>query len=185
MQSDILLQRQIAQTTQILLELEKIRMLNEGDLRWRASESSWNILECIEHLNRYGNHYLPAIDGAIQKAKKPKEETFHPGFLGDYFAKSMLPAAQMKKIKTFKDKNPLDTDLSISVLDTCIQQQKDLLQLLEKASKVSLNKTRVTTSISAMIRLKLGDTFQFLINHILRHLKQIADIQAATSRFSR
>lgn len=68
MQSDLLLQHQVAQTTQILLELEKIRMLNEGDLRWRASESSWNILECIEHLNRYGNHYLPAIDGAIQAA---------------------------------------------------------------------------------------------------------------------
>jgi len=38
---------------------------------------------------------------------------------------------------------------------------------------------KVQTSISSFIKLKLGDTFQFFINHIIRHVKQIDRIQTA------
>ena len=61
--------------------------------------------------------------------------------------------------------------------DNFINQQIKLLDLLNQSRNVSLNKVKIQTSISSLIKLKLGDTFQFFINHIIRHLKQIEKIE--------
>jgi hypothetical protein len=50
---------------------------------------------------------------------------------------------------------------------------------LNQSRNVNLNKVKIQISISNLIKLKLGDTFQFFINHIVRHLNQIDRIQAA------
>ena len=80
-------------------------------------------------------------------------------------------------MKTFKDKNPLNADLDKSVIDRFLNQQIKLLDLLIQSRNVSLSKVKIKTSISGLINLKLGDTFQFIINHNIRHLKQIERIQ--------
>jgi hypothetical protein len=56
--------------------------------------------------------------------------------------------------------------------------------LLNQSRNVSLNKLKIQTSISSLIKLKLGDTFQFFINHIIRHLNQIDRIQTAMKKTS-
>lgn len=43
---------------------------------------------------------------------------------------------------------------------------------LRKAQATDINATRVPVSISKRIRLKLGDTFRFLIAHNERHILQ-------------
>ena len=89
----------------------------------------------------------------------------------------MLPKEKLNKMKTFKDKNPLNSNLDKTVIDRFIDQQIKLLDLLNQSRNVSLNKVKIQTSVSSIIKLKLGDTFQFFINHIIRHLKQIDRIQ--------
>ena len=91
----------------------------------------------------------------------------------------MLPKEKLNKMKTFKDKNPLHSNLDPTVMDKFIAQQNTLLDLLHQAKNVSLNKVKIETSLSSLIKIKLGDTFQFFINHIIRHLKQIEKIQIA------
>lgn len=90
----------------------------------------------------------------------------------------MLPQSKLNKMKTFKDKNPLNANLDITVIADFISQQIKLIDLLNQSNNVSLNKVKISTSISSLIKLKLGDTFRFIINHTLRHLKQIERIQA-------
>ena len=177
MQTDDLIQTLSAQTRQNIARAEKLKNNDLKTLTRRENETSWNILECLEHLNLYGNFYLPAIEDKIRKSNTKSEAEFRSGPLGNYFAKSMLPKEKLNKMKTFKDKNPLNANLDISVIDKFIEQQKRLLDLLEQSRKVSLNKVRIETSISSLIKLKLGDTFRFFINHIIRHLAQIDRIE--------
>jgi hypothetical protein len=73
-------------------------------------------------------------------------------------------------MKTFKDKDPIHTQLNINELDKFTNQQKQLLVLLEKSRQYNLNKIKISISISKLLKLRLGDTFQFYINHQLRHL---------------
>ena len=177
MQSENLIQSLIEQTRQIINQVEKLKNLDLRSLTWKQNETSWSILECLKHLNLYGDYYLPEIENEIKKSHKKSEKDFESGLLGGYFAKSMLPREKLKKMKTFKDKNPLNAQLDRSIIDSFIYQQVKLLDLLNESRNVSLNKVRITTSISSLISLKLGDTFQFLINHVIRHLKQIERIQ--------
>lgn len=142
----------------------------------RPEPNAWNILECIQHLNLYGAFYIPEIKNAIQKSTSLPEKEFHPGWLGDYFAKSMAPKENLNKMNTFKDKNPIHSFLDKKVLDVFLTQQSELLEALELSHQVSLNKVRIGTTLSRLIRLKLGDTFRFFINHQMRHVEQINKI---------
>jgi uncharacterized protein YbcC (UPF0753/DUF2309 family) len=127
----------------------------------------------------YGNFYLQEITAKLNNTITTSEPEFKSGLLGSYFAKSMLPKAKLNKMKTFKDKNPLNAQLDKRVIDQFLHQQNVLLGLLDQSKNVSLNKVKIITSISSFIKLKLGDAFQFYINHIIRHLGQIDRVQAA------
>jgi hypothetical protein len=177
MQSENLIQLLLEQTRQIINQVEKLKTFDLHTLTWKENETSWSILECLEHLNLYGDFYLPEIESKIKNSTTKVDLEFKSGMLGSYFAKSMLPKEKLNKMKTFKDKNPLNANLDISVIDKFINQQIKLLDLLNQSRNVSLNKVKIQTSISSLIKLKLGDAFQFLINHIIRHLNQIDRIQ--------
>lgn len=178
MLSENLIQSLIEQSEQIIRQAEKLKKDDLSTLTWRLNDTSWNILECLEHLNLYGDFYLAEIEQKIQNSKSKSEVEFKSGFLGAYFARTMLPKEKLNKMNTFKDKNPLNARLDKSVIDRFIEQQTKLLDLLNKSRNVSLNKVRINISISKLMSLKLGDTFQFYVNHIQRHLKQIDRIQS-------
>lgn len=153
-----------------------LKSLSEPELNRRISENSWSILECLQHLNLYGNFYLKEISEKINQSRLKNSEVFKSGILGNYFAKSMLPKENLNKMKTFKSMNPIYSELSKNVIDTFINQQKELLTLLETAKSKNLTKIKTNISISKLIKLRLGDTFRFLIYHNLRHMEQIKNI---------
>lgn len=177
MQSENLIQKLVEQTRQVMNQVERLKSYDLSTLSWRDNPTSWSMLECLEHLNLYGDFYLPQIENKINHSKTTSDDTFKSGWLGKYFADSMLPKNKLNKMKTFKDKNPIHAELDKKVIERFILQQMQLLDLLNKSRTISLNKVKISTSISSLIKLKLGDTFQFFINHILRHMKQIEKIE--------
>jgi len=178
MKSEILVQQLIEQTRLFINQAEKLKTQSIETLTWRSEPSSWNILECLEHLNLYGDYYLPEIEKSIRNSKTKSSVEFVSGRLGNYFAKSMLPKEKLNKMKTFKDKNPLNVDLNKAGIDRFINQQIKFIDLLNKSKSVNLNAVKIKTSISTLLRFRLGDTFQFLVNHNLRHFKQIENVEA-------
>lgn len=160
----------------IIVKVNEFKLLSEAELNWKENAEKWSILECLEHLNLYGDFYIPEINKAIQNSQTSKRSQFKSGVLGNYFAESMLPKEGMKKMKTFKDKNPANSTLTNSVIDRFLDQQASILKLLDAAQKVDLQKTKTAVSISKLIRLRLGDTFRFIINHNKRHFVQIEKI---------
>lgn len=152
---------------------EFLKQKTDIELNWKQNSESWSILECLEHLNLYGQFYIPEIEKAILNSKQKSDEVFKSGILGNYFAKSMLPEQKLNKMKTFKDKNPLNTILDRKVIDEFINQQMEIIDLLNTSKSVSWNKNKVKITLTKWIQLKLGDTFRFVINHNIRHIKQI------------
>lgn len=178
METENLIQSLIEQTRQISNQVEKLKNYDLQTLTWKENPTSWSILECLEHLNLYGDFYLPQMESKIQNSVTKSETEFRSGILGNYFAKSMLPKEKLNKMKTYKDKNPLNANLDKTVIEKFSTQLLTLLDLLNKSRNVSLNKVKIETSISSLIKLKLGDTFQFFLNHIVRHFKQIDRIKS-------
>ena len=170
--TDFLVAEMIERTRQNLNAAAHYKTLSDNQLNWRKAEGSWSVLECLEHLNLYGDFYLPEFDRRISNSKYTAERKFKSGMLGNYFAQSMLPKEKLNKMSTFKDKNPAASQLDKRTINRFIEQQKKMLVLLERARKVSLNRTKTSISIPLPVRLKLGDTFRFVIYHNYRHIVQ-------------
>ena len=172
----------ILRTNKHIDQVEDFRNLSIEELNWKSSPESWSILECIEHLHRYGEYYLPEIERRISQSKTAPDADFKSGLLGNYFAEMMLPRENFKKMKTLKDKDPIGSKLNKTTLDTFLQQQEKTLELLKRSRSVSLNKTKTSVSIAKFIKLKLGDTFRVIIYHNERHIAQAERVQKAFRR---
>ena len=147
--------------------------LPEKTLLKPAANGGWSIAQCLAHLNSYGKFYLPAIAHAIDHpAGNACTENFKSGWLGNYFTKMMQPGSSQKKYRSPKDHSPVADLNAPAVIAEFIEQQEQLIMYLRKAKAVNINATRVPVSISKWIRLKLGDSFRFLIAHNERHLLQ-------------
>jgi len=129
-------------------------------------------LECLEHLNRYGDFYIPEISKRITVSKHNKSKAFKSNWFGQYFIKSIRYNEDLNKMKTFRSINPRNSELSIRTLEKFIEQQHQIIKLLHKAKFIDLDKTKTSISISKLIKLKLGDTLRVLIYHNERHIKQ-------------
>ena len=179
--SEILINDLISRTTEILKKSQTLVELSENELNYRISAESWSSLECLEHLNLYGRFYIKEMNRRMLESSKQNTTVFKSGLLGNYFAKSMLPKAKLNTMKTFSNMNPINSSLDKRVIEEFIQQQKEMLQLLETARKKNLNKIKCGITISKMLKLKLGDTFRFVIYHNERHMKQIDRVLTAVT----
>ncbi|WP_044200713.1 DinB family protein [Flammeovirga sp. OC4] len=162
-------------------ELEQVEILKElplAHLQFRRHENAWNVLECLYHLNLYGEFYIPHFQRLLKAAKQKEKEDYKSGWLGNYFAKSMKPKEQKVKNKmpSPKEKNPLGLPLDRDVINHRLQQISDLLLIIEQAKNKDLERERCPITISKWITLQLGDTLHFIINHEERHLLQIKKI---------
>jgi len=149
--------------------------LDDATLHLRPRPDAWNTLECLAHLNFYGDYYLPEIRKQIKATKyRSDTETFTSSWLGNYFATGMKPGPQTRKINTFKKANPLNFDPvpDRSAIEKFIRQQEDILDLLPLASQVDMTRTKTGTSLSDLVRLRLGDTLRVVIYHNWRHVEQ-------------
>jgi len=176
MNTELLINELIELTKKNMNEVQSFKSLSIEKLNLKPNAERWSILECIEHLNRYGDFYIPEIRKRIENSAYKKSETFKSGILGNYFAKSMLPKEKLNKMKTFRSMNPNNSSLESSVLDTFIHQQESMLELLTKARNTNLTKVKTAITISNWIKLRLGDTFRFVIYHNLRHVVQAKSV---------
>jgi len=154
----------------------QLQNLHTGVLLKPTAEGGWSVAQCLEHLNRYGLYYLPAIQQQLaNKAGITGQDTFTYTWLGKYFTKMMDPKTGKKKYKAFKDYiPPVELDAH-SIIAAFINQQEELLAVIAKSRQVDLNKIKVPVSIAKFIKLKLGDVLQFIIAHNERHLQQAYD----------
>lgn len=160
--------------------VKQLKELTFEQLNYKKSATEWSVLECIEHLNLYGDFYLPEIEKQILAQKNKSQSTvFKSGFIGNYFANLMqVKNGKVKKMKSPKDKNPSNSLLTKTTLDRFLKQQQRLTSLFSQAQDIDLAKTKTAISLTPLIRLRLGDTFRFFVYHIERHVLQAERVNA-------
>lgn len=161
-----------------IAQAQKFKQLSTEELNFRKTPTSWSVLECIEHLNLYGDFYIPEIEKQLLASKGNKNDNwFKPGLIGNYFVKMMQQNnGKVKKMKTFKDKDPIHQPISATAIERFIKQCLALKTLLHQAKSVNLTKTKTAITISSFIKLRMGDTLRFVIVHIERHMAQADEV---------
>ena len=146
-------------------------VLSVGQLQFKNGDR-WSILECLEHLNLYGDFYLVEIEKQIiANSRKNTSTKFKSGILGNYFANLMeVKEGKITKMKSPKDKNPSNKNLSITTINRFLKQQERLVSLLNQCRNIDLTKTKAAISLTNLVKLRLGDTLRFYCYHIERHV---------------
>ncbi|GAB3493634.1 DinB family protein [Spirosoma knui] len=152
--------------------------LPDAQLTQQPSHDRWSIAQCLEHLNSYGQYYIPLLTQVIalgEQQDKAASPEFRSSWLGNYFAEMMRPKADGRiamPMKAFKNHTPA-AQLNVPlVLAEFFDQQQQLLSLLQRARAVDMSRLKVPISIARWIKLSVGDTFRFLIAHEQRHVTQ-------------
>ena len=165
-------------TDQAIESIKKFKTCSSSNLNYKNSLTEWSILECLEHLNLYGDFYLPEIEKTLfDGSQKIDNPVFNSGFIGNYFANLMKTKnGSIKKMKTTKDKDPMNSILTVTTIDRLLKQLERLRILLNQLRTANLTKLKTAISLSKFIKLRLGDTLRFFVYHIERHILQAQKI---------
>lgn len=137
-----------------------------------SATGGWSIAQCLDHVNSYGHYYLPRMREKLRVALPAKTEGFTSTWMGAYFTKMMDPETGKRKFKAFKGHIPPSKLDSAEVVGEFIRQQEELLYLLRDGAAKDLDAIRIPISVLPVIKMKIGDVFQFLIAHNERHMRQ-------------
>ncbi|MBO2008877.1 DinB family protein [Hymenobacter negativus] len=149
-------------------------------LNQRLAPTSWSILECLEHLNRYSRYYNAAFAEALARrvAAPAAEVEVAYTWLGRKSVEMMRPT-NTKKSSTLKRLNPLGSDLGQEVLTEFDLHQTRLLEVLAQAATTDLNRKAVPVEFFRLLKLRLGEALEFVVVHQQRHMQQAQRVQAS------
>lgn len=155
-------------------QLEEFSELDEQTLNYTGISKSWSINQCIEHLKRYFDFYIPELNKRILINHSNNNKYFKSGWLGNYFTNSVkLNSGNSTKMKTMKNMDPTKFgSVRVNNIITCIGSFYEFVNILEKCSGLDLEKIKTKISLTSLIRLRLGDTLQFVTYHNDRHINQ-------------
>jgi uncharacterized damage-inducible protein DinB len=163
---------------------------DKNKLIYSPEKGEWSVVQVLEHLNAYNRHYLPLIEKELAVVTHDPNAWFMSGYWGEKFTKMMKPKNvfeiknKMKTSKKMSFPNSLNVD---TVLKEFLAGQDRLLQLLEQAKVKDLAKIHIPITLTQLIKLRLGDTFRFLIAHEQRHIIQarntLKKVGVATDKF--
>lgn len=152
-------------------------LANAGAARFvrKPSADRWSAAECLEHLCRYGDHYLPVFRQALADSKLDPEPTFRNGMLGGAFVRTMKvgdDATPGRTMRSPKGWNPTGEGFRPDVLLAFLDQQEDFLKVIAAARSTDICRVKIPLSIAPWIKIRMGDMLAALVYHNQRHLAQ-------------
>lgn len=156
--------------------------LSENEINFRPGPGKWSIAECIQHLTNTNNEYykqaLPAIEKGIAKGKF-SDDPIKLSFIGKIFMKfEPPPKRKFKNPKIFSPKtDPHKIFDKEQVVKDFIASKMKMIELIEKADGLDMNKVKFSSPVFGLIRVKLGDYLKIMAPHDRRHLWQASQIK--------
>ena len=157
----------------VTAEAERLRAtLSEAQCIWKPEPGVWNVLECLQHLVVTDELYFPRIRAAIEKARGEGDSMpFRPSFFGKTFIRYVSPESK-KKVKTLRLFEPPPTLTDVTVLQHFIDHQDELAALIRQADGINLNRNKLSSPASRLVRFSVGEGLTMLVAHQQRHLQQ-------------
>lgn len=148
--------------------------LTEAQFNWRPTPGHWSIAECLDHLTVTNREFVEGIKKAISEARSKglmSRGPFRHGWIGNMFVRSLEPPVKMKfkAPKIFKPRP--DQSLEVTARDF-FAVQDEVLRLITEANGINLARAKVSSPVTRLMKLSLGQVFGLIITHDRRHLWQ-------------
>ncbi len=168
----------------VLDEIETlVDSLDAATVRRRPGPDRWSVADCLAHLVAIGHAYHPRVRAALAQwdsrastTGAPRDGEYRPSWFGRLFIHMSGPNGRNIRIRArgpFVPPPPGD-----DVVDQFRAIQQQLIALIEGAAFADLQAVRITSPLSRLVTLSLGECLQMLVGHERRHLAQMHDILA-------
>jgi hypothetical protein len=154
--------------------------LSDAQLGWNPEPGRWSVGENVAHLRTLNERYLQAIDSGIAAARARGHTGFgayRPGIVGGFMVRFMEPPIK-RRVKTPSVFVPEETRDWAAERAGYEATHQGIEERLHAAGGIDLNRARVVSPATKLLRLKLGDAFALLMAHERRHLWQIRQLRA-------
>jgi hypothetical protein len=156
--------------------------LDDEAFRWRPEPRRWSMAECFEHMDVSLGLYLPAIDGAVERAKAQSWRCSptppRPGFLAKWFV-GLLEPPPKRRFRAFGPFVPQQVRPLADALPRFLRSRDELLQRLRDAEGLDLQRAKLRSPAVPLLRFSLAETFAIVIAHDRRHLWQAQQVRSA------
>ncbi len=170
--------------TLMILEIIKneLEPLENDIFNTKPEPKKWSVAECIQHLNVTLEIYIPQMVLAVQNKHlySGQKENFTHSFIGKLAVKSMTPKENNEipmKMKTFKILKPKLIEYRNSdVMEDFMGFQSDILNIIEDADNMNLQKPKIITAAGPLLKMRFGDALHFMVAHNRRHILQAQNV---------
>jgi hypothetical protein len=155
------------------------RELTPDQLLWRASETSWSIAQCVDHLAEAGRVYLGPMRQGVEEARRrglARREPIEPSWIEKKLIYTLEPPPRLrlpapKKIVPALAKEPAAVWRDFAAV------QAEVTALLKEAADLDLNRARFANPFLPLVRVRVGSGFRVITAHERRHLWQAQKIR--------
>ena len=151
--------------------------LGERALSWAPPTGGWSIGQVLEHLIVAADSYLAPMRRLVSDAAGTTvigaDPTWRPSLMGGFLARSLRSPRKYPAPRAYVPALVARPD----ALGEFRARLRDTALLLDRARQLEWNRIRLTSPISRLIRLNLGDCFAIGAAHAHRHAGQIDRIR--------
>ena len=143
-------------------------------LDWRPAPDAWSAAQVFEHLCVANDSYLgvvrPVVERAVVSAQQHATDlTWRASFIGRLLARSMTSPRKLPAPKQWRPA----PEARPNVIAAFLERQREIVSLIDRSSSTDWRRLRMSSPISPLIRMNVGDAFTILVRHEERHLRQI------------
>lgn len=155
--------------------------LGETELAWRPQPKSWSIAEILIHLRLTNEACLPAVDRAIEEARRKgllSEGPFRLGRMGRFFVWYVEPPPVIR-LPAPKVLRPLLEGRASEALPQLLESRRAVLERMEGAAGIDLVRARFVSPFASFVKMDLLAMFSVFTAHERRHLWQGENVRKA------
>jgi len=135
------------------------------------ADGGWSMQAVLEHMVRTNDAYLVPMRALVERLRRrtPTEPRWRATFSGRWLARSLemrLPLPAPRRVQPGPTARP-------DVLDAVIASHHEIVSLMTPLLDADWTAEHMTSPLSALVRLNVGDAFVVLLRHSERHTAQI------------
>ena len=175
---------QEALRSRLLIELDCVSLdavavakdLDAAQMAWQPAPNCWGIGQLLEHLVITNDLYLAMLRPRIYARNAPHAEQgsafWEPSIAGwvvvaGLRSRRKLPTPKIFQVSSVRDK----------VLDEFLVRQQQIMTFLRATAALDWTRLRMTSPVTSLIRINLGDAFSIMTVHAQRHIKQMERVR--------
>ena len=155
--------------------------LSDAQFNWCPAPGRWSMAQCFDHLNVATRKTFPAFDRAIADARargRTAPGPFRYGWFARWMIRSMEPPPR-RRMRAPRIFTPALERRLADAFPEFLAVRDQLVERVHRAEGLDLQRVRVVSPVSRLLRMPLGAYFAFILAHERRHLWQAREVRRA------